>query len=83
MVVLCVVLLVGSFALVGLAGTIWLIDRDRAAESVAIISGLTGTALGALAALLVSTRSSAEPSQPVVVTNTAAEPVPTVEGETP
>lgn len=56
-VVLCVICFLGVFVLAGLAGTIWLIDRERPEAMVAVISGMTGTALGALSAVLVSTRS--------------------------
>lgn len=74
-VVLAVVLLLGTFALGGLAGAIWLISTGSPAESIAIISGLSGTALGSLGTLLASTRSSATPTE-VTVANTAADPVP-------
>lgn len=75
-VVLAVVLLLGTFALGGLAGAIWLIHSDSPAESIAIISGLAGTALGSLGTLLASTRSATSVAQPVQVTNTPADPVP-------
>lgn len=75
-VVLSVVLLLGAFALGGLAGAIWLISTGSPAESIAIISGLSGTALGSLGTLLASTRSSAaEPVQPVQVVNPPTDPV--------
>jgi uncharacterized membrane protein len=61
-VVLAVVLLLGLFALGGLAGTVWLISRDRQPESIAVVAGLTGTALGALGTMLASTRSSPDPT---------------------
>lgn len=56
-VVLAVVILLGAFALGGLAGTVWLIHDDKDPSAIAVVSGLTGTALGALGAVLASTRS--------------------------
>lgn len=75
-VVLAVVLMIGTFALGGLVGSIWLIDSGAKAEAVAIVSGLTGTALGALGSLLASTRSSLGEPSPVSVVNTESDPVP-------
>lgn len=75
-VVLSVVLLLGAFALGGLGGAIWLISTGSPAESIAIISGLSGTALGSLGTLLASTRSQPEAPAPVNVVNTSADPVP-------
>lgn len=71
-----VVLLLGAFALVGIAGLIWLIDHQAASENLAIVSGLTGTALGALGAVLVSTRTVTDSPQPVRIED---EPVEVVE----
>lgn len=68
-VVLTVVVLLGVFTLTGLLGVIWLLDHDTPVASVAIVSGLTGTGLGALATLLASTRSTADPPQDVTVVN--------------
>lgn len=75
-VVLTVIAFLGIFALCGLGGSVWLISVNTDASSVAIVSGLTGTALGAVATMLASTRSSNEPPAPVQVVNTAADPVP-------
>lgn len=52
-----VVLLLGSIALVGLCGVVGLVALDKPAEAVAVVVGLTGPAIGALATLLASTRS--------------------------
>lgn len=74
-VVMSVVVLLGLFALGGLAGTIYLIDHEKAAESVAVVSGLTGTALGALGAVLASTKSGPDAGAaplPVTVENVGA-----------
>lgn len=76
-VVLAVVILLGVFALGGLAGTVWLIAVGADAAPVAIVSGLTGTALGLVGSLLSSTKSSTP--TPVTVTNTAVDPVPTTD----
>lgn len=75
-VVLAVVCLIGAFACGGLAGVIWLIAVGAATEAVAIVSGLTGTALGGLATLLASTRSAESQPMPVNVVNETSEPVP-------
>lgn len=56
-VVRLVVLGLFAIAFLGLAGSIFLIDRDTNIEAVAVITGLTGTAVGSLAALLASTKS--------------------------
>lgn len=56
-IVLTVIVLLGLFALAGLGGTVWLISVNTDASSVATVSGLTGTALGAVATMLASTRS--------------------------
>lgn len=62
-VVMSVVVILGAFSLFGLAGTVWLIDGGTPAEMIAIVAGLTGTALGGVTGLLASTRSTpAEPA---------------------
>lgn len=45
------------FAMVGLVATAFLLYAEVKAEGVALVSGLTGTALGGLGSLLASTRS--------------------------
>lgn len=55
-----VVVLLGLFALTGLAGLIWLVDHDVEGELLAIVATPMGSALGALSAVLVSTRSAPE-----------------------
>lgn len=60
-VVLAVVALLGMFAIVGLAGVIWLVDHQRDPSAVAVVSTLTGAAIGALGTLLASTRSAPPP----------------------
>lgn len=57
-VVLAVVVLLGLFSLLGLGGIVWLIDGGSDASSIAVVSTLTGGALGSLGTLLASTRSS-------------------------
>ena len=69
-----VVTFLGLFALCGLAGTVWLIDHQRDASNIAIVAGMTGTALGALGAVLASTKTSDIP-QAVTVANPPADPV--------
>lgn len=54
-----VVVLLGVFAIVGLAGTVWL---EYEAVDASVVAGLAGTALGAIAALLASTHS--QPAAP-------------------
>ena len=56
--VLLVVCFLGAFALLGLAGVVWLVSTGTASDAVAIVSTLTGSALGSIGTLLVSTRSS-------------------------
>lgn len=56
-----VVALIGAVAIIGLAGTIWLVTIKVDAASVAIVSGLAGTALGGLVGVLASTRSGPQP----------------------
>lgn len=75
-VVFAVVLFLGTFALMGLGGTTWLIDHQRDASNIAIVSGLTGTALGALGGILASTRSGPDTAMPVQVMNAPADAVP-------
>lgn len=60
-VVLAVIVLLGIFALAGLTGTILLVFYERPGENVAVVAGLTGTALGSIGTLLASTRSNPEP----------------------
>jgi hypothetical protein len=52
-----VVVFLGLIALGGLAAITYLIDNEADASSIAIISGLTGTALGALGGLLTNSAS--------------------------
>lgn len=76
---LLVIIFLGVFALLGLAGTVWLIDHARDASNIAIVSGLTGTALGGLAGILSSVRSGPPEVTPVTVVNAPADPVPTTD----
>ena len=69
-----VVAFLGLFALAGLFGTVWLIDHQRDASNIAIVAGMTGTALGALGAVLASTKTT-EIAMPVTVENPPADPV--------
>lgn len=69
-----VVTLLGLFMLIGLVGAIWLVANKAQGESIAMVSGLTGTALGALGSVLSHT-GGAEP-QNVNVTNPPSDPVP-------
>lgn len=55
-VVLAVVVLLGVFGLLGMGGLIWLVHSGADGNAVAIIAGPTGTAVGALAAVLATTR---------------------------
>jgi hypothetical protein len=55
-VVLAVVAFLGAFALLGLAGTIWLVHDGVDASAVAVVSTLTGAAAGSLGTLLATTR---------------------------
>lgn len=61
-VVLAVVILLGLVGMLGLTGTIWLVHDKIDASAVAVVSTITGTAVGALGTLLASTRS-APPAQ--------------------
>lgn len=51
-----VVRFLGAIALVGLLGVIYLVDRGRAASSVAVVATIAGAAAGSLGTLLASTR---------------------------
>jgi hypothetical protein len=61
-VVVAVVCFLGTFALVGLAGVVWLVHDRVDAASVAVISTLTGAAAGSLGTLLASTRTPPPPA---------------------
>jgi hypothetical protein len=74
-----VVLFLGVFCLGSLTAMSWLIHGKTPGAELAIIAGPMGTALGALGAVLVSTRTTNEAPQPVSVTNTAADPIPVEE----
>lgn len=63
-VVTFVVVSLAVFALAALAGTIWLISEGTNSALIAIISGQGTTALGALAAVLVSTKAESAPAPP-------------------
>jgi hypothetical protein len=65
-----VVLFLGLFALLMGGGSIWLLAQDKPGEALAPIVGLAGTALGALASMLVSTRVAPEPAPQVIVNPT-------------
>lgn len=68
--VLAVIGFLGAFALVGLAATALLLYAGTDASSVAILSGMTGSALGGLTGLLASTRSTTDgPSLADVITS--------------
>lgn len=56
-VVRSVVLFLGVATLIGLVGLIWLVDQGKATDAalLAVVAGPTGSALGALSALLVHT----------------------------
>ena len=69
-----VVLFLGLFCLLMGAGTVWLIAQDKPGEALAPVAGLAGTALGALASMLVSTRVAQDPPQQEILTTG---PVPT------
>lgn len=74
--VLAVIYFLGAFSLVGLLASTYLIRSGAEAASVAIVSGMTGTALGGLVGLLASTRSSPPdpPADPNVVPAPEASP---------
>ncbi len=97
--VLAVVVSLALFAIGALAGTIYLIDSGASEGAVAIVVGPMGVALGALASVLNSTRSTlgandVEPTvvagmqtiggaQDVTVVNPPSDPVPTTTARTP
>lgn len=62
-----VVVLLGLFALLMGGGSIWLLHDGNSGEAIAPIVGLAGTALGALASMLVSTRVAQDPPQEEIV----------------
>lgn len=62
-VVLVVIMLIGAITLLALAGVVALLWRDKPTTAIAIPAGFVGTGLGALSAMLVSTRSA--PPAPV------------------
>lgn len=62
-----VVAVLGLFALLMGGGSIWLVAQDKPGEAIAPIVGLAGTAVGAVAGLLVSTRVAQVPAQQEVV----------------
>lgn len=68
---LIVVTALALFALGGLFGVIWLIHAKAEAGSIAIVSGLVGTALGSLSSMLVSTSKS--PAPPTATATTTAD----------
>lgn len=74
-VVLIVVLMLGTFALGGLGALTWLVHGKTPGDQLAIIAGPMGVALGALSAVLVSTRTQ-DPPQNVQVVNAPNNPVP-------
>lgn len=57
-VVLAVVAALGSVAAIGLAGVVWLASTNVAGETLAVVVGPVGVAIGALASVLSSTRTS-------------------------
>lgn len=67
--VLTVVVFLGLLALIGLAGTIWLIHEG---DDASLVIGVTGTALGALGSLLATTRSQADPAVQIVADQATA-----------
>ncbi len=58
-----VVVVLGLFALLTAGGSVWLINNDKPGEAITPIVTLCGTALGALGAMLVSTRVAQNPPQ--------------------
>lgn len=74
-----VVCFLGVGMLVGLVGLIWLVGKTdiKDAGLLAVIAGPTGTALGALGAVLVSTRTTDGPPAEVKVVNDDRDAVPT------
>lgn len=77
-----VVLFLGSFAILGLGGLIWLIDHGSVKDAalLAIIAGPTGGALGALGTLLARV-GPGDGTQQVQVVNAPTDPVPVEAGE--
>ena len=74
---IAVVLFLGTFALLGLGGSLWLVAHDKSGEAIALVSGMTGTALGALASMLTQTAQRPQnDSQDVTVVNKPSDPVP-------
>lgn len=80
-VVLIVVIMLGVFALGGLAALTWLVHGKTPGDQLAIIAGPMGVALGALSAVLVSTRTADGPPQAVNVVNPPADPIPVEEAK--
>lgn len=76
-VVRSVVVFLGVATLIGLMGLIWLVDQGKASDAalLAVVAGPTGSALGALSALLVHTGSEPTPTPTPPGTPTPA-PVP-------
>lgn len=56
-----VIVFLGIITLVGLAAIVALVAMDKPTDSITIIGQITATALGALGATLVSTRSTPDP----------------------
>ena len=67
-----IIKILGGFLMLGLAGTIFLVVREAAPESVALVAGMTGTALGGITGLLAKT----EQGDEVTVKNPPDQPVP-------
>lgn len=83
-VALTVIRFLGTAAILGLLGVVFLVyqttqsDNEIDPSTVALVAGvstLAGSALGALGSILASTKGAAP--QPVTVENTPADPVPT------
>lgn len=51
-----VTVIIGALSAIALGGTIYLLGAGKDATAVAVVSGLAGTGLGALSALLASIR---------------------------
>lgn len=73
--ILAVVVALGLIAVLGLLGTVYLVNGGKDASNIAIVAGLAGTATGALAGVLASTRSEPMQPMPVNVINPPADPV--------
>lgn len=54
---------VGAFAMLGIVGTIALIDRGANEAAIAILSGMTGVAIGSLASMLNETQGGGQSEQ--------------------